>query len=82
MHKLHTMEENTIPSGADDQLKPQEIENQPIEDQKSSEQVDETIEPIKDESTEQSSEEIIETKDTQEEEKKNNDLNEIDLSGL
>ena len=82
MHKLHTMEENTIPSGADDQLKPQEFENQPIEDQKSSEQVDETIEPIKDESTEQSSEEIIETKDTQEEEKKNNDLNEIDLSGL
>ena len=40
MHKLHTMEENTIPSGADDQLKPQEFENQPIEDQKSSEQVD------------------------------------------
>lgn len=76
------MEENTIPSGADDQLKPQEIKNQPIEDQKSSEQVDETIEPINDESTEQSSEEVIETKDTQEEEKKNNDLNEIDLSGL
>ena len=34
------MEENTIPSGADDKTKPQEIETQQAGDQESSEQVE------------------------------------------
>lgn len=82
MHKLHTMEENTIPSGADDKTKPQEIETQQAGDQESSEQVESKENEVQESASEQIPDKVDEPIEVEAVEKRNEISKEINISEL
>ena len=76
------MEENTIPSGADDKTKPQEIETQQAGDQESSEQVESKENEVQESASEQIPEKVDEPIEVEAVEKRNEISKEINISEL
>ena len=79
------MEENTIPSGADDKTKPQEIETQQAGDQESSEQVESKENEVQESASEQIPDKVdepIEVEAVEAVEKRNEISKEINISEL
>ena len=79
------MEENTIPSGADDKSKPQEIETQQAGDQESSEQVESKENEVQESASEQIPDKVdepIEVEAVEAVEKRNEISKEINISEL
>ena len=76
------MEENTIPSGADDKTKPQEIETQQAGDQESSEQVESKENEVQESASEQIPDKVDEPIEVEAVEKRNEISKEINISEL
>ena len=76
------MEENTIPSGADDKTKPQEIETQQAGDQKSSEQVESKENEVQESASEQVPAKVEEPIEVEAVEERNEISKEINISEL
>ena len=76
------MEENTIPSGADDKTKPQEIETQQTGDQESSEQVESKENEVQESASEQIPDKVDEPIEVEAVEKRNEISKEINISEL
>lgn len=76
------MEENTIPSGADDKTKPQEIETQQAGDQESSEQVVSKENEVQESASEQIPDKVDEPIEVEAVEKRNEISKEINISEL
>lgn len=76
------MEENTIPSGADDKSKPQEIETQQAGDQESSEQVESKENEVQESASEQIPDKVDEPIEVEAVEKRNEISKEINISEL
>ena len=76
------MEENTIPSGADDKTKPQEIETQQAGDQESSEQVEFKENEVQESASEQIPDKVDEPIEVEAVEKRNEISKEINISEL
>ena len=76
------MEENTIPSGADDKTKPQEIETLQAGDQESSEQVESKENEVQESASEQIPDKVDEPIEVEAVEKRNEISKEINISEL
>ena len=76
------MEENTIPSGADDKTKPQEKETQQAGDQESSEQVESKENEVQESASEQIPDKVDEPIEVEAVEKRNEISKEINISEL
>jgi len=76
------MEENTIPSGADDKTKPQKIETQQAGDQESSEQVESKENEVQESASEQIPDKVDEPIEVEAVEKRNEISKEINISEL
>jgi len=76
------MEENTIPSGADDKTKPQKIETQQAGDQESSEQVESKENEVQESASEQIPDKVDEPIEVEAVEKRNEISKEINIPEL